>query len=794
MIQQKFSTNFFVCTIEQAVIIFIVLLIGIFFSGCDQADDPVILTPPDGMAAVNGIVNGDFEAGHTLEEGGWIWWSHEDLGSATYSSQARTGSRSVKIERKVDEPYSGYQDWTLTNSGRLDVTEGEVWTASVWVKYEDTDRIALDVLELGADGIPLIYHPPGGGGGTHEAYGTGGWTFLQATSIVPADCKQLEVRIKGVGITNAWVDDVRMTRGPAVRTTAPKPKFQGWAFDGERVRESLGRGMVAVPRQEGDMYIRWRLLEDDPDDVAFNIYRSSQGQKPLKLNDSPIRTTTDFIDQTANPAHENSYFVKAITEGREWEASQSYTVEAGTQPGVYKSLKLKTDSTTFRHVGIGDLNGDGRYDYVIKTPNSNIDPWYRGWRPSDTTYTLQAYLSDGTFLWEKDLGWSIEAGVWYSPFIVYDFNGDGRAEVAVKTAPDGSDYRDERSAEDNRYAAGRVRKGPEHLSIIDGMTGEEKARIDWPSRDGLGAYNYYSRNQMGVAYLDGKTPAILAARGTYGLMKLQAFQYHNGKLERIWDWESPDEPGGFYYGQGAHNLLTADLDGDGRDEIILGSAIIDDNGDGLWSTGMGHPDNVYLGNLDPTRPGLEVYFGLETDHKRYGMNMVDAKTGVMIWGLNEPTDHIHASGLVSNIDTSHVGMESYGGERHTNQRWLHTSRGVLLAREDEIPMQTLSLGAVYWDATTQREVIDGERIFRYPNNQTVFEGVEGRQTAWVDLFGDWREEIITSVPGELRIYLTPIPARDRRVTLMQDPLYRSSVVHMAMGYGDNPALTRYFIE
>ncbi len=745
------------------------------------------------LEETKGVVNGDFEAGERLEDAGWTWWSRDDVGSAAFDrSQSRSGERSVRIDRE-GKPLSGYQDWTLTNEGRLEVEPGQVWTASTWVKFEDTDRISLDVIELDADGNTLVNHPPGGGGGTHEAYGTtDDWVQLQASSIVPPECAAIYVRIKGVGSANAWVDDVRMRRGPAERTTPPRPNVEGWAFEDERVREELGRGLIATPREDGAVYLRWRLLEED-EDAAFNVYRASDGGEPERLNEDPVLDTTDFLDDAPDLSVPNVYFIEALGGKHEGERSEGYTVAADPEIEPYLSIPLKDKDTTFQKVGIGDLNGDGRYDFVVKTPDTNIDPWHEPWRPSETTYELQAYLSDGTFLWSKDLGWNIEAGIWYSPYVVHDFTGDGRAEVAVKTAPTDEDFRQTEEPEDERYEPGRVISGPEYLSILDGETGEELARADWPSREGLGAYNYYSRNQIGVAYLDGKTPCIVAARGTYGLMKLTAYQFNEAQLEKLWAWESPDEPGGFYYGQGAHNLLTMDLDGDGRDEIILGSCVIDDNGDGLWSTGMGHPDNLYVGNLDPSRSGMEVFLGLETDHVRNGICMVDARTGALIWGLNEPTDHIHGSGLVSNIDDSHVGMENYGGERHTDERWLHTARGELLAREDEIPWSTLAPGAVYWDATTQRELVVGGQIFRYPDD-TIFDGVEGSVAAWADVFGDWREEIITSVPGELRIYSTDIPAEDRRVTLMQNHLYRTSVAHMAMGYGDNPPLTSYFID
>ena len=133
-------------------------------------------------------------------------------------------------------------------------------------------------------------------------------------------------------------------------------------------------------------------------------------------------------------------------------------------------------------------------------------------------------------------------------------------------------------SQDGRCGAGRVLHGPEYLLILDGMTGEMRAQSDWPSRDGLGEYNHYSRSLMGVAYLDGKPPGLVAARGTYTVNKLETYQYQHNQLEKLWEWDSTEGPGGLFYGQGDHFIHTTDVTGDGRDEIILGAA----TGEMLW--------------------------------------------------------------------------------------------------------------------------------------------------------------------------------------------------------------------
>jgi len=541
--------------------------------------------------------------------------------------------------------------------------------------------------------------------------------------------------------------------------------------------EKLDRGVVAMLTEKGEVYVGWRLLKDDPSDIALNVYRAVGDGQPEKLNSLPVTATTDFVDHAPLPDHRVRYWVCPITGGRERESSEKVPV-ANDQGKPHIAIRLQGDYT-FQKVGIADLNGDGRYDFVIKQSNTNIDPYEKYWKPSEDTYKIEAYLHDGTFLWRKDLGWAIEQGIWYSPSVVYDLDGDGKAEVAVKTGEG-----------DPRDSDGRVRSGPEYLSICDGMTGEEKTRVEWLSRSGLGDYNWTSRNLLGIAYLDGSTPFLMVARGTYNLMKLAAYKYRYGRLEQVWYWDS-EKDGRRYYGQGAHFMHAADVDSDGKDEVILGSCVIEDNGRALWSTGMGHCDHCYVGDIDPARPGLEIYYGVEKTRLHEGVCLVDARTGRLIWGISERTYHIHSRGLCSDIDSRYPGIECYSGERDKAIRWLHAANGTLIANQS-----TWDIGvgpaAVYWDADLQREVVVGSRIFDFGTDRTHITGIEGHQAAWADILGDWREEIIASVNGELRIYTTTIPAADRRVCLMQDRLYRTDVVHLAMGY-PQPPMTSFYL-
>ncbi len=554
-----------------------------------------------------------------------------------------------------------------------------------------------------------------------------------------------------------------------------KPKVQGFATS--RVVEPLGRGLIALPMDGGRMYVGWRLLKEDPADIAFDVYRRTAGSASQKLNRAPLGQTTDFVDENPAAGVRNEYVV-VPTAGADAGKPSAATGAAPAERGQsYVSFKLDGDHT-FQKCGIADLNGDGVYDYVIKQPSANIDPYEKYWRASPETYKIEAYLADGTFLWRYDMGWAIERGIWYSPVVVYDLDGDGRAEVCLK-AGEG----------DPRDSDGRVQSGPEDLLVLDGMTGQEKARVAWPPREDFPSYNYASRNQLAVAFLDGKTPCLIVLRGTYNVIQVRAYEYHAGKLRELWRW-SDEEEGGLYRGQGAHSMHAADIDDDGRDEIFLGSAVLDDHGVGLWSTGLGHPDHHYVGDIDPDRPGLEVYYGIESRRQKNGCCLVEARTGKVLWGLDLPTRHVHATGMCADIDGRVPGIESYSSdtdaEKKSNVRWLFDCRGNLL--RDDLDWG-FGLRTVWWDADLQRELLRGKRIFKYGSDQDVG-AVESSAVGFADVVGDWREELIVSQAGELRIYSTNLPAQDRRVCLMQDPIYRLDVCLQAMGYTQCPMTTK----
>jgi len=620
---------------------------------------------------------------------------------------------------------------------------------------------------------------------------------------------------------------------------AVKPAItNGWAQ--QRFEEKLNRGIIATPDTMGRVFVSWRLLKTDDPAVAFNIYRNDK-----KLNKSPILKTTDFVDNGAAKGKECSYWVKPVVNGKELAASEKTVLKSDSwDKTYYKSIKLQGDYSAQR-IGIADLNGDGTYDFLIMQGTGGLDPGGSNGNTTGSTYKLEAYLNDGTFLWRKDLGLGLEPGVWYTPYVVYDFDGDNKAEVAVKTGPP-----------DVRGADGRVRSGPEYVSVLDGMTGAEKGRANWPARDPrFGGYNRTSRNQMGMAYLDGKTPCIIVARGTYKLMIVDAYQMKNGKMEQLWHWDG-DEENPVIRSQGAHSMVSADVDGDGREEVVLGSAVLDDDGTCLYSTGVGHTDNTFVAKIDPTRPGLQIFNCAEQpfiDPKEplygYGISLVDAKTGEKIWGIGGPTYHV-GSAMVAELDTTYSGLQLFAqedgkadpaGQGYNGKapRYFLNDKGKKIGTGEDIPGFD---SWVFWDGDRMREAVaspvtprqprpagagapgapgapgasgtaaPGQRpqanaaqaggqqrvarkatIIKY-KGAVVARNIEGGISIICDIAGDWREELITTLPGEIRIYSTTIPAKDRRVSLMQDPLYRNGIVARTMGYTQPPMTSFYLGE
>lgn len=622
-----------------------------------------------------------------------------------------------------------------------------------------------------------------------------------------------------------------------------------------RQMEYLNRGLVAVRRATNQVYVGWRLLGTDPGDVAFNLYRSAAGGTPAKLNASPLTATTDFVDSTANLSVANSYTVRPVVAGLELEASEFVTLSANSpvqqflnvplQPPVGGTVAVPAGtqpppSGTLDYIyhandaSVGDLDGDGQYEIVLKWDPSNSQDSANEGLTGNTI--VDAYRLNGERLWRIDLGRNIRSGAHYTQFLVYDFDGDGRADVVMKTADgtiDGAgvaignasaDYRDGYTGSgDGRW--GRILTGPEYLTVFDGRTGRALSTINFPLTRGSASQwgdsygNRMDRFNATVAYLDGVHPSIVWARGYYGPQsstgqsrnEIVALDWRGGSLTQRWLFRAGYNINGNvnvnYIGQGNHNISVADVDADGKDEIIYGAAVIDDNGIGLYSTGRGHGDALHVSDMDPSRPGLEI-FSPHEDPGSYGNaggDFRDARTGQLIFGI--PANNDVGRGVAADIDPNSPGYEMWATTTDPNggPRYIYSAAGQPLY---QTPSNMFYNFVVWWDADLTRELLDGTTISEWNNpgrqnfdldpgtngtqqfapNAASNNGTKSTPVLSADILGDWREEVIwrRSDNTALMIFTTIIPSTTRIYTLMHDSQYRSAIAWQNVGYNQPP--------
>ena len=562
-----------------------------------------------------------------------------------------------------------------------------------------------------------------------------------------------------------------------------------------RQMENLGRGLIAVNLgglRSNDVYIGWRMLGTDPETIAFNLYRSIGDAEPVKLNDLPITQSTNYIDHNVGLSQAVSYFVKPVIDGNEMDASAAFTLPEDAPVQQYFTISLETPAGyTPNDASVGDLDGDGEYEIVLHQTGASQDNSNSGFTDEPI---LQAYKLDGTFLWEINLGINIREGAHYTQFMVYDLDGDGRAEVACKTADgtvDGLGKTIGNPEADYRNSSGYILSGPEFLTIFDGLTGAELVTTDYiPQRGSVTDWgdNYGNRCDRFlacIAYLDGERPSLVMCRGYYrgrsgyrGRTVLAAWDFRDGLLTHRWTFTAIENGVNHEYtGQGNHQLSVGDVDGDGKDEIIYGACAIDDDGTGLYSTGLGHGDAMHLSDIDPQRPGLEVFQIHEGDNNP-GAELRDALTGEIIW---QTTNHDSGRGLAADIDARYLGYECWGGPGG-----LRNCKGESIG---STPSSTNF--ACWWDGDLLRELLDSNRIDKYGVGRLLTavgcssnNGTKSTPALCADILGDWREEVIwrTSDNQQLRIYTTTIPTEYRFYTLMHDPIYRLSVAWQNVAY------------
>ena len=601
-------------------------------------------------------------------------------------------------------------------------------------------------------------------------------------------------------------------------------------------REQLDRGVVAI-RQGKQVVVSWRTLTSDAVGQAFDVYRNGQ-----KLNSQPLCQGGTFYIDEAPLAGGATYEVRGGGK------NGSYQLRADAPEG-YLSVKLqkpadgitpdgRTFSYTANDASVGDVDGDGQYEIVLKwDPTNAHDNAHDGYTGPTL---LDCYRLDGTLLWRIDLGINIRSGAHYTPYIFYDLDGDGRAELMVRTSDgtrDGvghvigdakADYRHGLPAvaenpkperewgkynKQGRPMTGRILTGNEYITVFDGLTGKALDTKPYvPARGNLSDWgdNYANRSDRmlaGVGYLDGKHASAIFCRGYYTRTVLAAWDWNGKELKQHWVFDTNNEGVGkdgkplrSYAGQGNHNLRVADVDGDGCDEIIYGSMAVDHDGSGLYNTGMGHGDALHLMVFDPKSDELQIWDCHE--NRKDGSDFRNARTGEVIFQIPSTKDVGRC--MAADIDPTNPGLEMWSTDSHG----IRNMKGEVIytAEDPDDPQhkQHLKLGrrhlsvnfGIWWDGDLLRELLDHETVSKYDwQNHTIkdvtkFEGVvfnngtKSNPCLSADILGDWREEVIARTPdsSELRIFVSTIPTQYRINCLMEDIPYRLSTAAQNVGY------------
>lgn len=588
----------------------------------------------------------------------------------------------------------------------------------------------------------------------------------------------------------------------------------------QRFTDKLDRGLVAVKTTKG-VYCSWRIQADEYYDVKYNLYRDG-----TKVNAEPL-DVSNFTDTSGSES--SQYTVKAVLNGVEQQASKAATVFKSN----YKEIKIKHDASlkaTYEpnDACCADVDGDGEVEILMKFNNKEEGeqlypkngPTINGVATKE--YSMLACLKqDGTVLWWVNCGPNMGDFQNNEQNIVgYDWDMDGKAEVVMRleegstvhmadgtTYTIGADGKNGTSWKNYREpkASGSVEwfthYGKEFLWYCEGATGKPYQCIEFPLKrledgekdlkaawgDGYGHRS--SKYFFGAPYLDGKHPSIFLGRGIYTRHKFIAYDVDpkNHDLKVRWKWTN-NQPGSPWYGQGYHNYIVADVDWDGRDEIVWGSMVIDDNGKGLSTTGLGHGDAQHIGDFNPYIHGQEMFACNEDNPSN---NYRDATTSKIYYRKTDTNDDGRC--LAGNFYNDFPG--AVGHSAHDTP--------ISTVTNEHVNTNTNGLSMnfrIYWDGDLLEECFNNTEVTKpgvgtiatflgaYSNNSTkatpCYQG---------DIFGDWREEVIErTADNNIRIYTTNEPTKWRNYSLWYDHQYRNGMVWQPCGYNQPPHAS-YFL-
>ncbi len=560
---------------------------------------------------------------------------------------------------------------------------------------------------------------------------------------------------------------------------------------GKNIVEYLDRGITAVNTGNG-MLVSWRFLASDSDDAEFRLYRDNNLVYTSKSGDA-----TCYLDKGGNS--NSKYRVDYVSGGA---VVSSENCSFTTNKNYFDiPLKVPTGSGctySANDCSVGDVDGDGQYELFVKwDPSNSKDNSQEGY--TGNVY-IDCYTLKGNQLWRVDLGKNIRAGAHYTQFLVADFDCDGKAEMTCKTADgtvDGTGKVIGDASKDYRNNKGYILSGPEYYTLFEGATGKALDTVeyafprgkvsDWGDNYG----NRVDRFLGAVVYCDGVKPSAVSVRGYYTRMTAVAYDVVDKKLVERWKFDSGNDPNKGYH-NGNHNCMPADVDNDGKQELVLGSTCIDDNGKLLWCNNQGHGDAMHLGDFLPDREGLELWMCHENEP--WGVSLIDAKTGKNIFHKNHTKDTGRA--CCGNILASNPGAEFWGATGND----IFDASGKTIATNK--PAQNFM---IYWDGDLEREILDGTKIDKYVSTNKInrlltADGCASNNSSKsnpclsADVFGDWREELFlrTNDSKYIRVYSTTHDTDVRLTTLMHDVHYRTQAAGEQNCY-NQPAHTSFYL-
>ncbi|MBQ9956362.1 MAG: carbohydrate-binding protein, partial [Ruminococcus sp.] len=641
-------------------------------------------------------------------------------------------------------------------------------------------------------------------GSTTEAYymdfnGTGAWTEW-ATNTIVLPLKAGKNTIKAYATTangGPNMDYIELIETDAPAATPVKPK------DGRQV-EKLDRGVSAAYTGKG-VLVSWRILATDDPSTTFDLWKNGE----TKLGTFTLQQASNYLDASGTAT--DWYTIDTFVNGEMTEyaqTSRNLSTKSTGQSGAYFDIPLNKpaggttpDGVEYTYsandASVGDVDGDGEYEIILKwDPSNSKDNANDGYTGN---VFIDCYEMDGTQLWRIDLGKNIRAGAHYTQMMVYDFDGNGKAELICKTADgtvDGKGTVIGDGSKDYRNGDGRIISGPEYLTVFEGATGKAVDTIDFQCARGNAADwgddwgNRCDRFTAVVAYLDGKTPSVVMNRGYYAKTTSTAYNYRNGKLELVWAFDTGSNSSAAGYHDGNHSAMPADVDLDGKDEIVLGSAVIDDNGKLLYTSGLGHGDAFHIGDLDPSNPGIEIFMCHEGEG--FGISLRDGETGNLIFREEGGGDTGRC--LAGNFIASNPGSEYVGIHNNIIYNSKMEQVGVW---SDVTKWNQNSL--CYWTGSLERGVLDRLMVDQHGTGR-VFTGEasynnssKSNVSLSADIFGDWREEIIAPANDSavLRVFGTTFTTEYPIFTLMHDVQYRTQAAGQNVGYNQPPHLSFY---